>query len=478
MALVINTNIASLSAQRGLGKTQDMLSRSLQRLSTGLRINSAKDDAAGLAISTRMTSEIRGLNQAVRNANDGVSLAQTAEGAMQETGNILQRIRELAVQAANSTNTDSDRNSLNLEVQQLISEYDRIASETEFNGQKLLTGSFSGNFQIGASVGQTISIAVSDMRGTAVGATSTYTTVYNEDQATLAARIRGQYAGAFSSSTINGVGLTDVAADNNSLAKINAINAVSGSSGVSAFSHGNGLNSAANMADGAASSTGDFVINGVEIGSTAGGTAAQMVAAINAKTSETGVTAVGAAAADLILVNNSGEAITVNVKTANVATITGFAAGETTVAAGANGAIVLSTDLGGAFTVDADATAAAMGYTDQATLTAAKADKSVVTMAVTSVSDAYSAMLTVDEALMQISTERSTLGAVQNRFESTIANLQNVSENLSAANSRILDADFAAETAELTKTQILQQAGVAMLAQANMLPQTVLSLLQ
>ncbi|MCF6265836.1 MAG: flagellin FliC [Desulfuromusa sp.] len=284
MALTINTNVASLNAQRNLGKSQGALNKSMQRLSSGLRINSAKDDAAGLAISDRMTSQIRGLNQAARNANDGISLAQTAEGALQETTNILQRMRELAVQSANDTNTDDDRNSLNAEFSQLISEIDRIADTTSFNGKVLLSGGFattSAVFQVGANAGQTIGVTIAAATTSALG----------------------------------------------------------------------------------------------------------------------------------------------NMSTNSVPVDTVTAAGVTTRASASN------------------------------------------------------AISTIDAAIGQVDTIRGDLGAIQNRFESTIANLSNVSENLSAARSRILDADIAQETSDMTKYNILQQAGVSILAQANQAPQLALSLL-
>jgi len=273
MALTVNTNVGSLNAQRNLSQSQGALSKSMQRLSSGLRINSAKDDAAGLAISDRMTAQIRGLNQAVRNANDGISLAQTAEGALSETTNILQRMRELAVQSANGTNTTADRSSLDAEFTQLQSEIDRIATNTKFNGQVLLSGGFSAtgmSFQVGADANQTISV------------------------------------------TIGGATLNKLGVSTNTVATASA---------------------------------------------------------------------------------------------------------------------------------------------------------------------AQSAITAIDTALSTVDTTRGALGAVQNRFESTISNLSNISENLSAARSRILDADIAAETSAMTKNNILQQAGVSILAQANQTPQLALSLL-
>ncbi|WP_429884581.1 flagellin domain-containing protein [Geoalkalibacter halelectricus] len=272
MALTINTNVASLNAQRNLGASQGALGTAMQRLSSGLRVNSAKDDAAGLAISNRMTSQVRGLNQAVRNANDGISLAQTAEGALQETTNLLQRMRELAVQSSNGTNTNEDRGSLNAEFEQLIEEIDRIATDTSFNNQVLLNGAFENGivFQIGADAAQTIAVSIQAM---------------------------------------------------------------------------------------------------------------------------------------------------------------------------------------------------------------AASDLAVDSLTVSTFANAQAAITAIDTAIGTVDEVRGNLGAVQNRLESTIANLSNVSENVSAARSRILDADIAQETSNMTKYNILQQAGVSILAQANQAPQLALSLL-
>ncbi len=279
MAITINTNVQSLNAQRNLSKSQSALSKSMQRLSSGLRINSAKDDAAGLAISDRMSAQIKGMNQAVRNSNDAISFAQTAEGALGEMTNILQRMRELSVQSANGTNSTDDRTALNSEFGELSSELDRIVDTTKFNGQNLLDGTYSGSdaavFQVGANAGEKISVAI----------------------------------GAMDTGALSGGGTT-----------------------------------------------------------------------IN------------------------------------------------------------------------DATIASAG-------------------------GASTAIASIDGALNQVDSLRGTLGAKQNRFESTIANLNNVSENLSAARSRIVDADIATETSEMTKMNILQQAGVSILAQSNQTPQMALSLL-
>ena len=389
---VINSNIMSLNAQRNLSNTGADLATSLQRLSSGLRINSAKDDAAGLAISERFTTQIRGMDQAARNANDGISLAQTAEGAMGEIGNNLQRIRELAVQSRNATNSASDREALNKEAQQLKAEIDRVATQTSFNGVKLLDGSFQDQtFQVGANQGETINISgIVDASSAALGTwTSVDTTTYTTS-----------VAGAAPTAD------TDLAA-------------------------------------------GDLTINGVDIGAVTGDSTAALqgaavATAINLKTSETGVTATADGSTGIItLTSTSEEGITVG----GADSATG--AGLTTAATAATANTVAGTEQTG------------FGGLDISTAEGADA-----------------AMLAMDAALTAINTARADMGAVQNRFSSVVANLSSNVENLSAARSRIQDTDFAAETAQLTRNQILQQAGTAMLAQANQAPQGVLSLLR
>jgi flagellin len=486
MPQVINTNIASLNSQRNLNTSQTALATSLQRLSSGLRINSAKDDAAGLAISERFTTQIRGLNQAIRNANDGISLAQTAEGALVESGNSLQRIRELAVQSANASNSASDRAALNAEVQQMIAEIDRIATQTNFNGNRILntTGGFSATFQVGANAGEVISTTIDNVSTSQLGVSTNYGTISAENGSTFAARIRVQSANALSSATLNGSTLSDVAAGNTAAQKVAAVN--NSSSGVTAFTYGNAAVGSGNAADGSgATAEGDLVINGVKIGATAGGTVAQLVSAINAKTAETGVAADGSNGAVLVLYNATGttpsasdKAISVTTNTSAMATITGFASGTTTVAAGQNGAIVLNYSVGQTgLTANSTTTAGALeGSTADTTI--ALTSKTLASVDVNTVGGANLTLIAIDQSLNVVNGLRARLGAVQNRIESTIASQQATSENLSASRSRIRDADFAAETANLTRAQILQQAGVAMLAQANALPQNVLTLIR
>ena len=612
MAQVINTNVASLNAQRNLNRSQSELGVSLQRLSTGLRINSAKDDAAGLAISERFTTQIRGLNQAIRNANDGISLAQTAEGALGETSNSLQRIRELALQSANSTNSASDRAALNAEVDQLLSEVQRIGQTTQFNGQNILDGSFtSAQFQVGANANQTISFGVT-------GATTNLLGAY---QATSAAVTSSALDG--DGFTINGVEIgvsvgTSAAGftADSAGAKAAAINGKTIDTGVSATAT-NSVTGSAPVA-GIGLSTGDLVVNGVSVGAIASDASAvtqgrNTATAINAITSQTGVSAVASATTGaLTLTASDGRniALTSSTTTAqsatNVQNATGLDISASTNATGNNistfqigGAFDLSSPASGSltegdsividnvtyeFTTDATITSGSVavtvadgdaagvvasalntaingqrtlgtttfssavttdtvtvtnallgneatqyseagvtggggatavvqtldstagtdaadgnGVTTRGTLTLSAdqnftlggADLAFVGLSsssaslsqlsavdISTVAGANSAIAVLDGALGQISSIRADLGAIQNRFESTISNLSTTSENLSAARSRILDADFAAETANLTRAQILQQAGISILSQANSLPQLALSLLQ
>jgi flagellin len=433
MALTINTNVASLNAQRNLGKSQGALNNSMQRLSSGLRINGAKDDAAGLAISDRMTAQIRGLNQAARNANDGISLAQTAEGALQESTNILQRMRELAVQSANDTNSETDRTSLNEEVQQLKSELDRIAKTTEFNGKKLIDGTMSNaTFQVGANEGtnETISFSIADARAAAL------------------------------STAVSGTAAVSAASAIASAAAVSGAAATATAFGSLTFTATSAAGSAANVAY-------NVTIVSATAASVSGTVTAAYVSATNTLTITLGSGTI-ASAAFVGAVSGAITATTgVTVVATSAMTMPTAATDSTTVtlAGGvtANSAVVA---------VSAVAEAAAV------TGTVTIADVSVYgTTAAESLLNSQEAIKSVDLALADISTIRGGLGAVQNRFESTISNLQNVSENLSAARSRILDADIAQETSAMTKNNILQQAGVSILAQANQAPQLALSLL-
>jgi len=388
MALTVNTNIASLNTQRNLSKSASALETSMQRLSTGSRINSAKDDAAGLQISNRLTSQINGLNIAVRNANDGISLAQTAEGALQESTNVLQRMRDLAIQSANGSNSDDDRLALQKEVTALQSELTRISEKTSFGSQKLLDGSFgSKDFQVGAQANEVVALELGNFNSASLGLSS--------------------------GKSVTPTGYT-----------------------------------AANLGTAAETVTFNVTNAGtthsikVELGLGAG--TKDAVKAINEKLSSFGVRAEDNAGALKLTASNEVTALTT---TSSIAGTAGaFAAAEST---------------------------HALGTANSATSGAA-----VTTINIGSAPGAQTAIGIIDAAIKQIDDKRADLGAFQNRMGNTISNLQNISENVSAARGRIQDTDFAAETANLSKNQILQQAGTAILAQAKQLPQAVLSLLQ
>jgi flagellin len=483
MPQVINTNIASLNAQRNLNKSQTSLQTSLQRLSSGLRINSAKDDAAGLAISERFGTQIRGINQASRNANDGISLAQTAEGAMQEIGNNLQRVRELAVQARNATNSESDRAALDAEVQQRINEVNRVAKQTQFNGLNLLDGSFTDQvFQVGANFGQTITVdSIAAATGEALGLAGGTLTNYQE----VGTAITGAdlVAGDLK---INGtdIGAVDVTTNNAGAAAIaEAVNAQTGITGVTATavesSTGTDLNAFTTVTGTTAGSAtytlaiGDVtLVNAVDPQATAIDAAyidTQITANATAL-SDAGFTVTGTVAGgNLAITREDGSTLEVT------QTFGGDAgAGFTTIGAGTEtyyGSVTL--DSGLEFTVEGTGLAKA-GLSG----TVSENEVAYGAINVKTADDADTVLRVIDDALTQINSARADLGAVQNRFESVTANLSTTVENLTASRSRILDTDFASETAELTRGQILQQAGTAMLAQANSLPQGVLSLLR
>ncbi|AKH20271.1 flagellin [Sedimenticola thiotaurini] len=452
MAQIINTNIASLTAQRNLNKSQSSLATAMERLSSGLRINSAKDDAAGLAISDRMTSQIRGLDQAVRNANDGISFAQTAEGALSTAGDAMQRIRELAVQAANDTNSASDRKAINNEVQQLIQEVNRIATSTQFNGQNILDGSLSTLvFQVGANAGQTISVSGVDARGSQLGAAQL-------EGASMTAADIATAVGA-NNLTVEGEAV-DLTGATTQQDVIDAINAVSSDSGVTARA---ATSTSADLGYTANAAATTIVINGVSVDFGANEAIADAVDAINAVSNQTGVTA-AVNGTDITFSNSDGQPITIVDDASN-----NVLGGDATVYSG----IDLVADVGEAINY-----AGAAGGNLALGTSGAAVDTVLNDLDVLTRSNASDALSTIDFALQNVASLRAELGAVQVRFESTITNLSVTSENLSAARSRIQDADFAAETAEMTRSQILQQAGVAMVSQANALPQSVLSLLQ
>jgi flagellin len=468
MPQVINTNVMSLNAQRNLNSSGSGLATALQRLSSGMRINSAKDDAAGLAIANRMTSQIRGLNQAGRNANDGISLAQTAEGAMGTITSSLQRVRELAIQSANATNSASDRTALQAEAAQLIAEIDRVASTTAFNSVNLLDGTFtSQQFQVGADANQTITLSsISSARTNDLGAS--YSASVTSGVVTANAIDAGDLI-------VNGVALGAVGT-NDASTLATAINGLSGTNVTAAadsLTVGGGT-----TAD--TTGTGTITINGTTTASmdldTANAAATRVVvaAAINLISGATGVTAVDdGTGIDLVSADGSNvvHSFTQTGGTFTAAT-TGLAAAATT-----RSTVTLSTTSSGGIALTTTGTIADTGFT-AATTASALSGTSITNTNISTVSGANAAIASVDAALTTINSSRATLGAIQSRFESVASNLAVTSENLSAARSRIQDADFAAETAALTKGQILQQAGISILSQANSQPQLVLSLLQ
>ena len=475
MPQIVNTNINSLNAQRNLNTSQSSLAVSLQRLSSGLRINSAKDDAAGLAISERFTSQINGLHQATRNANDGISLAQTAEGDLVQVGNNLQRIRELAVQSVNATNSATDRAALQQEASQLIAEIDRVASNSKFNGVSLLDGTFSNqSFQVGANTGQTINLtSISSARASALGATYTASVTSTAVTGALSSGdviLNGVTVGATSADGVSFVGASGsakaVAAAINS-ANVPSVVATANATTTTGIAPTASTNLIAN----------DLIINGTDIGAVTGGGSAALqgaaiATAINLKSAATGVTAAANATTGLVtLTASDGRNITVTA-TANGLTGTGFAAATTTT----RGTVSVTSTATTGLTV-AGAAVASAGLT-AATTAAALTGVAVSNLDLSSVAGSNAALISVDAALATVNSSRASLGSYQNRFASVVASLQTATENLTASRSRIQDADFALETANLTRNQVLQQAGIAILAQANAQPNSVLALLK
>ncbi|MDP9653815.1 UNVERIFIED_ORG: flagellin [Pseudomonas putida] len=566
MALSVNTNITSLGVQKNLNKASDALSNSMNRLSSGLKINSAKDDAAGMQIANRLNNQVKGLNVAIANANNGVSIAQTAEGAMQESTNTLQRLRELALQAANGDKSDADRVSLQQEFTAKVGELNRIASTTTFGGRNLLDGSFSNvGFQIGANANETISFGMTDISSTALKGNYSEASVDGTAMKGLAATAIGSVvtdkalttgtaaATALAGEAINingtdivlGSGAAGTAA---AAAAVKAINDQSGVTGVTASADSTGVVSlvsekdillAAPTAgtDGLAAlgltagntavstdmaAAGSITVNGNAVGWTAGATRASVLTDLE---NAAGGAAAGASAtftdgrfkltsgdgADIKLANTSAGSLSVLGLSAGTtqAKLTAdtsidlngvevkFKKGDTTdaIVASINSAstgVMASKNTDGTLNLfaDKDITVkdgsagtglAALGLTTVAangTKKATTMETSVSDLNILSAASSQQAIQALDGALQQIDSQRSQLGAVQNRFASTVANLQSISQNSTAAKGRVEDADFASEAAELTKQQTLQQASTAILSQANQLPSAVLKLLQ
>jgi flagellin len=549
MPQTINTNVPSLTAQRNLNQSQTSLSISLQRLSSGLRINSAKDDAAGLSISERFSAQIRGLDQARRNANDGISLAQTAEGALQSSGDILQRIRELAVQSANATNSSTDRTAIDAEVQQLNQELQRIATTTEFNGQKLLDGSFSAaTFQVGANANQTITATsgnfqVQSYGNYRIGGLKSYTanglgdlvkgsteganiTQFGADADTskIAANSTLTFQTATGSYDVKYTGGTAGSAQSAEqvAAAINQAQTGVTASAITSFVLGSAADGSGGTGVGfMQNTTYSFLIatdtanatpsSFTTVSFTTGGVTTtnsvnsfdQLNAAAQAFNDVAGKTGLTAKLVQtdnatstyaLQLTNEAGKDVRiVNNSTTEVVSLadTKVLDGDTTTSGNtqslaANGTAGTWTTGSGSWVtgqilLDSDKSFSVTESTAQfmkATTTTGAQLQATEKMDVSTVDSANRTLAIVDSALAAINSQRARYGALQSRFDNTIANLQTTSENLNASRSRIKDADFAEETAKLTRSQILQQAGIAMLSQANALPQQVLTLLR
>ncbi len=604
MSLVINSNIAAMNAQRNLGSSASKLSKSVQRLSSGLRINSASDDAAGLAIASKMTSQVKGLQQAVRNANNAITLTQTAEGGMNTMTNILHRLRELAVQSASDDNTQSDRNNLVNESDNLVAELTRMANTSEYNTSPLLDGSFASKyFQVGANYSQKITFTIGDARGKSIGGRAEYaadiangtTTAVNanfgssevkvngygvaatasaDDQysvlevmsSTLVANVEANNSGAVSFminnqvinftmstataasavadivSSVNALEISNVSAftigstwgiraskgvdlelgatqsgmsafglvgmsaliasvatsggdvlsangQSSAVAKAVSINAVTSSSGVIATAQENNVTGGGAIAAGTITS-GDVYINGTNIGAatvTANDGTGALVSAINEATSSTGVTATTNTDNKLILTAADGRNITVTTKDSTTTGYLNMTAGDftnntavyrSTVQLNDDEEITLSGTLADLYDAGTSAANNLVKSTDTSnSIATSTASFNVATLSINTQANAEAAILTVDAALDDLAGTRAAIGAVQNRLEFTVSNLEIAAENMSAANSRIMDADFASETAIFTRNQIMVQAATAILAQANTMPQMALQLL-
>lgn len=508
MALYVNTNVSSLNAQNQLTKSGNSLDQAFQRLSSGLRINSAADDAAGLQISNRLTSQINGLNVATRNANDGVSVAQTAEGAMSEATNILQRMRELALQSANGSNSADDRGALQKEIGSLQSELTRIADTTSFGGQKLLNGSFgSRSFQVGASANETISFSLDSVKAQDIGLKGKALTATDTTAGFTGARTssNADFTNDSLEVTVGGrfneVDISDGESAETLAGKLNSVEGLSGVKGET--------KSVLSVDAASAGGSFDITVAGVSLGpiafnADAATTAGDIRTAIdnNSELKALGVTVDSTeTGAGVTITDGNGANLSID------ATVTsGGTASELSVQAldssGANAGSAVEID--GTASGVASGTSVTTGYldfsdaklaSDDSTVSIASASgnstvsggvsfavgteslSSVDSVDISSQAGAQSAVEIIDGAIAQIDGQRADLGAVQNRFQSTITNLSNISENVSAARSRVRDADFAAETAKLTQAQITQQASTTILAQANQRPQAALSLL-
>ncbi|MBI2382925.1 MAG: flagellin [Gammaproteobacteria bacterium] len=495
MALNINTNVLSLNAQRNLVESGNALGVALQRLSSGLRINSAKDDAAGLAISERFTAQIKGLSQGIRNANDGISLAQTAEGALVQVTKNLQRIRELAVQSSNDTNSASDRASLQEEVIQLQAEIERVATQTNFNGKKVLDGTFSGQlFQVGANGNETIGVTVGSTKVASIG---NYSTTGESGTGTISAAasstalpsVNNVAAQNITVSGNLGTSTVTVATGATARAIASSVNGLTSDTGVTASARTTATLKSLSVAGTVTfnlygSNTSGEAISAV-IADTSDLTA--LADAINAKAGTTGITAT-ASGSSVTLTSVEGYDIGLDTFANSAATTT-----DTINFEGASGASVVLDEDATATGTDSARTGGTVTFKSSEAFTVLSSSGSTVvenntatfgslsavgSVDIGSQTGASNALNVIDGALDFVNKVRGKLGAVINRFEATVANQATTVEKLSDSRGRILDADFAAETAALTKAQILQQAGTAILAQANQSSQNVLSLLR
>lgn len=484
MALYINSNAASTNASRNVSKSSESLNSTMSHLASGMRINSAKDDAAGMGIASRMTSQIRGTDQAARNSNDAISATQTAEGALTQSSNILQRIREVAVQAANDTNSADDRKSLQAEVTQLQSELDDISRDTSFNGKKLLDGTFiAAKFQTGANANQSISFSIASARTTDIGnyrlaADGDMSTAVSDSSAVAANTVTAQtltVTGAIGNADVG----IDVGASAGEIAA--AVNAAAGTTGVSAT----GVTSANVAGVGAGNLSFDLKgknATAITISATVVSSSdlSGLAEKINGVSAQTGITAVADGSGGMKLESLGGDDIQIESFTTDSSdtdfTLTGDGGAAATVDGTNNFARVagqVTFNSSAAYSVTSDdltggvLTAASTGTLD-----------TVAAIDISSQQGAVDALAVIDGALNKLNKQRGDLGAVQNRFASKIENLQTTSENLKSARGRIEDADFASETAKLARDQVMSQAGVAMLGQANQQGQQVLALLR
>lgn len=487
MAITVNTNVTGMTAQRNLTQSSNALATSMERLATGSRINSAKDDAAGLQISNRLNSQVRGLGVAMKNANDGISIAQTAEGAMNESTNVLQRMRDLALQSANGTNSAADRKAIQKEVSALQSELTRIAETTSFGGQNLIDGSFgSRTLQVGANANETIDLQLKDVSAKAIGS-NRFTLAGTALGNATSGAANGITAGKL---TLKGNGKdqeVEFAANASAKDIASAINGVSADTGITAEAR-----STAKLSDLAAAGKVSFDLNGSSISANITNTddLSALADAINSKSTDSGIKAT-VDGGSLTLTSESGEDIKISDFAGAATTTTMSLKGVDIDGNDGDDAIDLASGTGAGSKVGTVAGSVRMNSNDGFSFASAADNggigsliagdysslKSTATIDLSTQAGAQNAIGILDGAIGMIDAQRSDLGAMQNRLNSTINNLANTRENAAEGMSRIKDVDFADETVNLTKQQILQQAGTSILAQAKQIPQAALSLL-